>query len=214
MITSSIMSNNLHVKQIESIEVNHVAQVPLQAIWLGRQRQKVYSPWHLAYRDNMGGSDTDKSIRTIASMVQGLHRRLMFLLGHHQTSSLMYWPCCNHLNQGQKPINARFGIHINAKTLQLCRNASSIWLKVATRSHPHLETHCIISWWLMLSPPCGPGATNRMNCLLVSLKSPHWNCDHVVPNVFCTLKMTDILIIIDVVCAVCKSLDTPSNVIL
>ena len=42
-ITSSIESNNLHVKQIETIQVNRVAQVPPPAIWLWRQSKKVYS---------------------------------------------------------------------------------------------------------------------------------------------------------------------------
>jgi len=34
MITSCIELNNLHVKQIESIQVNDIAQVPLHAICL------------------------------------------------------------------------------------------------------------------------------------------------------------------------------------
>jgi hypothetical protein len=33
---------------------------------------------------------------------------------------------------------------------------------IQTRSHP--EKHCIMSWWLMQSPPSGPSATNYMNC--------------------------------------------------
>jgi len=32
------------MKQIESIEVDHVARIPPPAIWLRRQRKKVYSP--------------------------------------------------------------------------------------------------------------------------------------------------------------------------
>ena len=66
----------------------------------------------------------------------------------------------------------------------------------------------------MLSPPCGPSATNHMNCLLFALKRRDQNCYCVVLNVFCTVEMTEILIVIDVVCEVGKPLEIPSNVIL
>jgi len=41
MITSSIESNNLYVQQIEGIEVNYIAEVPLHAIWVRHQQEKV-----------------------------------------------------------------------------------------------------------------------------------------------------------------------------
>jgi len=167
-----------------------------------------------AYRDNISGSDAEKRLTTVASIVQGLHRRLIPLLDNHHASSLTYRPWCKRLNQGKKPFNARFNILDDEKTLQPCGNASSSRLKVPIRTRPHPEKHCIISWWLMLSPPCGPSATNRMNCLLNALKRRHRNCCSVVPNVFCIVETTEILIVIDVVCEVGKSLETPSNVIL
>jgi hypothetical protein len=138
----------------------------------------------------------------------------MPLTNNHHTSSLMYRPCCKHLNQGKKPLNARFRILDDKKTLQPCGNASRSQLKVVIRTSPHPQKHWIISWWLMLAPPCGPSAMNHMNCLLIALKRHHQNCYCVVPNVFCIVEMTEILIVIDVVCKVGKSLETPSNVIL
>jgi len=202
------------VKQIESIQVNCVAQVPRWAIWLRRQRKKVYSSLDRAYRDDISGSDAEKRLMTVASIVHGLHRRLIRLLDNHHTSSLTYRPCFKRLNQGKKPFNAWFSILDNEKTLQPCGNASRRRLKVAIRTRPHPEKHCIISWWLMLSPPCGPSATNHMNCLLIALKRRHRNCYRVLPNVFCIVEPTEILILIDVVCEVSKALETPSNVIL
>jgi len=55
---------------------------------------------------------------------------------------------------------------------------------------------------------------NGMNCLFVALKRHHRNSYCIVLNVFCIFEMTEILIVIDVVCEVGKSLETPSNVIL
>jgi len=60
MITSSIESNNIHVKQIESIQVNRDAPVPLQAMWLRRQQKKVYISFDRAYRDTICGFNTEK----------------------------------------------------------------------------------------------------------------------------------------------------------
>jgi hypothetical protein len=214
MITSSIELNDLHVKQIESIEVNHVAQVPQRAIWPRHQQKKVYSSLDHAYRDDISGSDAEKRLTTVASIVQGLHRRLMPLLDNHHTSSSTYRPCCKRLTQGKKPFNARFSIVNDEKTLQPCRNASCSQLTVAIRTCPHPEKYCIISWWLMLSPPCGPSATNHMNCLLIALKRRRRNCYCVLQNLLCIVDNTEILIVINVVCEVGKSLETPSNVIL
>jgi len=214
MITSSIKLNNLHVKQIESIQVNCVAQVPPRAIWLRRQRKMVYSSLDRAYRDSISGSDAEKRLTTVASIVQGLHRRLMPLLDNHHTSSLTYRPCCKRLNQGKKPFNARFSILDHEQTLQPCGNESRNRLDAAIQTRPHPEKHCTISLWLMHSPPCGPSATNHMNCLLIALKRRHRKYYRVVPNVFCIVETTEILIVLDIVCEVGKSLETPSNVIL
>jgi len=167
-----------------------------------------------AYRDDISTSDTEMMITMVASIMKGLHRRLMPLLDNHHTSSLTYQPCCKCLNQGNKPFNARSSILHNKKTLQLCGNASSCWLKVAIQTSPHPEKHCIISWWLMLSPPCGPSIMNHMNILVVTLKWGYQNCYYVVPNVFGIVDATEKLIMIEVVCEVGKSLETSSNVIL
>jgi len=164
--------------------------------------------------DDISGSDSEMRLTTVASIAQGLHRRLMPLLDNHHTSSLTYRPCCKHLSQGKKPFNARFSILDDEKPLRSCGNASRSRLKEAIRTRPHPEKHCIISWWLMLSPLCGPSATNHMNCLLITLKRRHRNFYCVVPNVFCIVEMTEILIVINVVCEVGKSLETASNVIL
>jgi len=131
---------------------------------------------------------------TVASIVQGLHWRLMSLLDSHHTSSLIYLPCCKCLNQGKKPFNTRYSILNDGKTLQQCRNTSDSRIKVTIRTRPHLEKHCIISWWLMFFPPCGPSATNHMNFLLVALKRRHQNCYCVVLDVFWIVEMTEILI--------------------
>jgi hypothetical protein len=53
-------------------------------------------------------------------------------------------------------------------TLQPCRNASSSQLTVDIQTRSHLEKHCLIPWCFMLSLPCGPSATNHVNCLLVA----------------------------------------------
>jgi hypothetical protein len=87
-ITSSIELNIIYIQQIGRIQVNHVAQVPLHAIWLWCQQKTVYSSCDHAYRHNMSGSDVDKRIRTVASIVQGLHQWLMPLLNNYRNSSL------------------------------------------------------------------------------------------------------------------------------
>jgi len=122
----------------------------------------VYSSLDRAYRDDISGSDSEKRLMTVASIVQRLHRRLMPLLDNHHTSSLTYRPCWKRLNLEKKPFNARFSILDHEQTLQLCGNASCSRLEVAIRTCPHPEKRCIICWWLMLSPPCGPSATNYM----------------------------------------------------
>ena len=87
-------------------------------------------------------------------------------------------------------------------------------LKVASRTRHHPANYCIMSWWLMLSPPYGPSATNHMNCLLVALRRLHRNCYCIVRNTFCLIGTFEILITIDIVHDVVTSLDTPSNAIL
>jgi hypothetical protein len=67
---------------------------------------------------------------------------------------------------------------------------------------------CNISWWLLLSPLCGPSATKHMNCLPITLKRGHWNCYCIVPNVVCIVKRSGIVIVINIVCVVGKSLET------
>jgi len=181
-IASSIKSNNLHVKQIESIQVDCIEQVPLHAIWLRRQRKQVCHPLDCAYRDNISGSDAEKRLTTVASIAQRLQQRLMSLLNNNHTSSLTYWPCCKCLKQCKNNFNASFSILNDKKTLQPCANAFSCQLKVVIRTRPHPEKYSIIWWWLILSPPCGPCATNLINCLLVTLKRYHQNCHWIVPK--------------------------------
>jgi len=55
---------------------------------------------------------------------------------------------------------------------------------------------------------------NQMNCMLVTLKEHHWNRHCIVLNVISIIETTEILIVIDVVCEVSKSLEIPSNVFL
>jgi len=169
---------------------------------------------HRTYRDDISGSDTEKWHTTVASIMQGLYRRLMRLLYNHHTRSPTNWPYCKHLNQCNKPFNVRFSNLDDELTLQPWGYACSSRLKVAIRTRPHLEKHYIISWWLMLSPPCEPSAMNHMNCLLFALKRCHRNYYFMVPNLLCIVVTTEILIVIDIVCEVSKSLDTPSNVTL
>jgi len=125
----------------------------------------VYSSLDGAYRDIISDSYAEKSLTTVASISQGLHWRLLPLLNNHHTSSLTYRPCSKRLDQGKKRCNTRLTIIDNERTLQQCGNASTSRRKVAIQTRPHLEKHCIISWWLMHSPPCGPSATNHMNCI-------------------------------------------------
>jgi len=87
MITLTIKLNNLHVKQIESIEVNYVAQVQLHAIWLWHQQKKMYSPLNYASEESITGSDTKKRLTMAAAIMQGLHQRLMSLLDKNHTTS-------------------------------------------------------------------------------------------------------------------------------
>jgi len=214
MISSSIESNNLQVKQIESIQVDGVDRVPLCAFWLRRQRENVYSPLHCAYKDDISGSDATTRVTSVASNVEGLHQRMMSLLDNHHTSSLTYRPCWKHLNQRKKHLKAWFSIVYDKKTLQWCGHQSTSQLRVANQTCPHPEKHCIISWWNLLSPPCWPSATNHMNNLQIALTRCHPNSYRVVPNIFCIIETTEIVIVIDAVCEVWKSLETLSNVIL
>jgi len=202
------------MKQIESIQVNRVAQVPQQAIWLRYQCKKVFRPSDRASREDTSGSKSKSGITIVASIMQRLYQGMMSHFNKRHTSSLMYQPSCNHLNQGEKPYNDWFGILDDKKSLQRLGNASSSRLKVAIWTCPHPKKHCIISWWLMLCPPCWNGATNHMNCLLVVLKRHHPNCYCDVLNGFCIVETTQVLIVIDIVFEVGKSLETPSNVIL
>jgi len=162
----------------------------------------------------MHGSDTRKRLTILPSKVHRLLRRLMHLLDNQHTCSLTYWPCWKCLNLGTQPFNARFSVFDHKRTLQPCGTVSYSLLNVAIQTHPHAEKHCIISWWLMLSPPCGPSAMNHMNCMLVALKRRDGNCYYVLPNISCIIETTEILIVTNVVCEVGKSLETPPNVIL
>jgi len=213
-IPSSIESNNPHAKQIQIIQLNGVAQVPLHAIWLRRQRRKVYSPLDRVCSNVITDFNAELRLTTVASIMQRLHHRLMSLLDNHLTSSLTHRPGCNHLNQGKKPINAGFSILDDEMTVQPGGNSSIRQLQVAILTRPHPEKHSKISWWLMLSPPCGPSATNHMNGLCVELKRRHQNCYNIIRNVSCIVEMTQILIMLDIVSEVGKPLETPSNVIL
>jgi len=169
-------SNNLRVKQIETIQVNRVAQIPPRAIWLHPQHKIVYSSLDDAYRDHICGSDAEQRLTTVASIMQGLHQSWIPLLNNHLTSSLTYRPCSKCLNQGKKPFDACFSILDNKKTHQPCRNSSGSRLHVAIRTRPHPETTCIISCCLMVTPPYGPSAKNHMNCLLVAWNRRHRIC--------------------------------------
>ena len=191
-----------------------MAQVPPCAIWLRSDEKKVYTALFHAYTNDISGSDSKKKLTTVASIEQGLYPRSMCHLENHHTGSLMYRHCCKQLNQGKKRFNAWLSILNNGKTIPRCGNASSSRLEVAFQTRPHAEKQCIISWLLMLSPPCEPSAMNHMHCLLIGLKRRHQNCYCIVPNVFGIIETTEILIVIDAVCEVSKSFKTPSNLIL
>jgi len=213
MITSSIESNDLYVNQNEIIRAHCVDPVQPRAIRVWRLRKKVYSSLCSVFRGNISVSKDEKCHIMVAFIVRWMLRRLIPLIENHHTSSLMYWPRCKCLNQRKKPFNAWFSILDDEKIVQLWGNASRCRHKVAIQTGPHSETHCIISWWLILSPPCGPSAMNHMNCLLVALNRHHRNCYCVVWHVVCIVGTTEILIVIDVVCVVGKPIETPSNVI-
>jgi len=202
------------VNQIESIQVNCVAQVQLRAIGLRCQWKKVYHCLDCTYSEDTSSADAEKWCMTVASIIQGLHRRLIPLLDNYHTSSVANLHCWKCLHHGKKLIKISFSILDDEKTLQLYGNASTIRLEVAIQTYQHLEKHCIISWWHMLFPPCGPSAMNQMNCLLVALKRCHRNCYCIVRNAFSIIATSDILVVINVVSDVGKYLETPSTVIL
>ena len=66
----------------------------------------------------------------------------------------------------------------------------------------------------MHSPPYGPSETNDMKCLLVALDIRHQNCYWILQSVFHIIEPTEMLVVIDIVCEICKSLESPSKVIL
>jgi len=125
MITSSIKLNNLHVYQIESIQVNGVAHIPPHVIWQRCQWNMLYCPLDRDYRDNVSGSNTEKGLTKVASIVQGLFLRVMSDLDDHRCSRLTHRPCSKRLDRGKKHFNAWFSILDNEKTLQTCVNVSS-----------------------------------------------------------------------------------------
>jgi len=196
------------------IQVNAVAQVPPRAIRMQCQQKNMYSTCNHTDRDHISGSDAEKRLTMIASMVQGLHPRLMPLFTNHHTSSLANQPCCKHLNQCKRTFTAWCSKLNNEKTLQQWGNASSSRHKVASWTHPHPEKKCIISLWLILSPPCGPISMNHINCLLTTLNRCHQNSNYIAPTIMCIVETTKIPIVITEVCEVGKSLKTPSNLIL
>jgi len=81
-------------------------------------------------------------------------------------------------------------------------------------SHCHPGKCSIISCSLLLSPTCGSRASNQIYCLLVALKRHQLNCFCLLQNVFWNIGASEKLIMINLVCAVIKSLETPINVIL
>jgi len=92
MIASCIQLNNLYVKQIETIGVNHIPEVQWGAILLQPKWKKVYSPLDQAYREEVNDSDSEKMDIMVASVVQWLHWRLMSLINKYHTSTLIYRP--------------------------------------------------------------------------------------------------------------------------
>jgi len=68
MITSCIRLNNLHVKQIESIELNRVVKVTVVAIRPPRHSKEVYSLLNRAHRGNISSYDDRKRLSMVASI--------------------------------------------------------------------------------------------------------------------------------------------------
>jgi len=151
---------------------------------------------------------------TVISFIQRLHWMLMSPHNTFFSGSLTDWPFCKCLNNGKNLVEVWFSILDNEKTLLKCGNACSSCLKVAIQTCPHREKYVIISWLLMPCLHCGPSTTNYQNCLLCALKRRHPTYDCFLTEVCCIIGMTEILIVIDVVCEVSKSLETPVNVIL
>ena len=174
----------------------------------------VHSMLDRTYSYDISGSNAKKRLTTVDFIVRGLHQRLMPLHDNRHTSNLPHRPSWKGLIQRKKRFNAQFSILDDEKTLQRCRNESRSRHKEVIWTRPHPEKHCIISWWLMIYPPCGPSSTNHKNCFLVTLQRRPRNCCCILPNVFCIVQRTEILILNDVVCEVGKSLERPSNVIL
>jgi len=174
----------------------------------------VDSPLDNAWRNEISSSNMEQSFTTEASVVQGLHQRLISFQENYYIICLTYRPWCKRLNQSKTPHNTRVSILVDKKTLHPCGNVSSSWLNVAIWTCSNPEKYCIISWWLLLALHSGPSATNLTNCLCIILKWCHWNCYRIILNVVCTIEMTEVLIVIDIVCEVGKSLETPSNLIL
>ena len=174
----------------------------------------MYSRFNCTWRDDISHSDTEQRDTMVAYIVQGLHRPLMSLLDNHHIAGLTYLPCCKGLNQGKMPIDTRFSILDNKKTLQPYRTVNRSQLKAAIRTLPHPEQRWISSWWLMLSPPCGPSTTNNMNCLVVALKRCHHNRCCIAQNVLYIGMKTETLLVLDVVCEVGTSLESSISVTL
>ena len=62
----------------------------------------MYSFFDCADKKDISVSKAKKRLTTVASIVPGLHCRLIPLLDNHHTSILVYRPTDKHLNQGMK----------------------------------------------------------------------------------------------------------------
>jgi len=92
----------------------------------------------------------------VASIMQGLHRRLMPRLDNHHNGSLMYGPCCKHLNQRKKPFNIQF----HQQNVSLSLGASgSVW-KLSDQNPRVVKFKSILDWCSGLYVQLGAPATN------------------------------------------------------
>jgi len=211
---SSIKSNFLPLRLVARILCNCIGQVQLHAMWLQHLQKNLNSTVDWTWRDNVTGSDDKRRLTIIDSFLHGLYWRLMTLLENYYWISLRYMPCRTQPSKGQKPFDAGLNILGDEKTIQNWENASSIRLKEAIWTCPHPKKHCISPCGLLCLPPRGPSATNHLNCLLVALRRRHWNWYSIEGDVLYIAEMTEILIVMDIICEVAKCFQIPSNVIL
>jgi len=112
---------------------------------------------------------------TVSSIVPALNWSIMPLLDNHHASGVVYLAWFIYFKQENHAVKSPVSIDDDESTLQPGGNESRALIKKGTQTCPHPEKHFIYSFWLILSPPQGPSATNHINPLLVALKCHYLN---------------------------------------